>query len=312
MGSAVEVLLVHRRYTYAFAAFVHGHHRGFAGAGELEELLRGMTVSELLLVDSGDFRRMYDFLWANQEIGGDLFERKAQKYARNFGDRLDDRKRLQSMVRGTSPVGRLWWEPPKGRPAREHESGTACAIRETEEETGVRKEHFTLLLADQFVATERYVQKDTTYNHVYYGAAAAGGLARAAEAPRIFMDTPAQIAEVDDVRWMTLADVAAIDHDGRLAATVCRLVRSIGRNWFGRRYTGAPPSRTYAARRATRPRPHPHLRPTEHPLLRPAARGVSPRSPAPERPSSLHPPRLPPPGEDDWQVVQRYGVGRKR
>lgn len=309
MGKPVEVLLVHRRYTYAFAAFVHGHHRGFSGISELEELLRGMTVSELLLVDSGDFRRMYDFLWANQEVGGDLYARKAQKFARNFGDRPDDRKRLRAMVRAASPIGRLWWEPPKGRPAREHETGTACAIRETKEETGVGKEHFTLLLADRFVATERYTQKDTTYHHVYYGAAATGALARTDEAPRLFMHSPAQIAEIDDVRWMTLADVAAIDHDGRLGATVCRLVRSIGRNWFGRRYTGGgrhgrPPSARRRPSKSTRS----ELR-TSQPLVRPSARALTR---GPEAPPLSPPPGLPPPGEDGWQVVRRSGADRKR
>ncbi len=227
----IEGLLVHRRYTYAFAEFVHGHHQGVTRPQELKALLSGMTVGELLLVGSGEFKRMYDYLWANQKMNGDLYERKAGKFAHCFMRRGQNLQTLKALVTQTRPTGQLWWEPPKGRQSRPHESGITTAVREAEEEAGIERKSYNILPGYQ--REERY-GSGVVYHHIYYAAAARGALARGSFRPVLQMKNPAQIAEIDGVRWMTADEMRGADHDGRLGATVIRLLRQVSRGWYGR------------------------------------------------------------------------------
>jgi len=236
-GRPIEGLLVHRRYTYSFAEFVHGHHQGLSRPQELKALLSGMTVGELILVQSGDFERMYDFLWANQKMDGDLYERKAGKFAHCFVRRPQNLQALKNLVAQVRPTGRLWWEPPKGRQNRPHESGVTTAVREVEEEAGIARKCYNILPGYQ--REERYGSA-VVYHHIYFAAAARGALARGGAQPVLQMKNPAQIAEVDGVRWMTADEMRGVDHDGRLGATVIRLMRQVSRGWYGRQDLANP------------------------------------------------------------------------
>jgi 8-oxo-dGTP pyrophosphatase MutT (NUDIX family) len=236
-----EALLAHKRYTYAFAEFVHGRYaRGRAGSNAalrcVAPLFDYMTREELFDILSLNFEQMWYRIWLTLD-NRDLYNKKCAKFQSTFM-RDDGGAALRRLVMLARANGVLLWEVPRGRRLNARESDILCATRELHEETGVEKNEYS------------YVSAGTRYTCAYYVALANPHLANAVSYDDPTRPTLREInlmAEVSEVRWHDIERIRLIDSaDSRLESLVAPAFRLMKQylkgRWAARRHAGAPPT----------------------------------------------------------------------
>lgn len=225
-----EVLLVHKRYTYAFAEFVHGRFsRGRAGPAatmrSVAALLDQMTTEELLDVWSLDFEQMWYRIWLSREKR-DLYNKKYVKFQSTFM-RDDGGESLRRAVQQARSRGVLLWEVPKGRRTNPREPDILCGVREVREESGIDKSEYRILPGVKRRVS--YVSSGTRYVCIYYVAIANPRLAACdlgsgrcpGDPGRPILREIHHMGEVSEVRWHDIERVRLIDSpDSRLESLV--------------------------------------------------------------------------------------------
>jgi 8-oxo-dGTP pyrophosphatase MutT (NUDIX family) len=211
-----EVLLAHKRYTYAFADFVHGKYvRSRIGSNTMlryiAPLFDHMTREELFDILSLNFEQMWYRIWLTID-NKDLYNKKYAKFQSTFM-RDDGGATLRKLVMQARSTGVLLWEVPKGRKLNAREADILCATREMYEETGISKNDYRFLPGVKRKVS--YISAGTRYNFTYYIAFANPHLAGA----NIY-DDPSQptlrdinyMAEVSEVRWYNIDQIRLIDN----------------------------------------------------------------------------------------------------
>ena len=167
-----EVLLVHKRCTYSFNEFIYGHYgstdincnnnnndnncnfnnfnngKNNKNYTKIESILEQMTTEELLDVWSLNFDQMwYRYCLFNKsnytKKNDHIYNKKYAKFQSTF--MRDDGIRLRKLIENITNRGNLLWEVPKGRKLNAKESDINCAMREIEEETGVKKGQYNFI-----------------------------------------------------------------------------------------------------------------------------------------------------------------------
>lgn len=238
-ASTPRVVLVQRRYTYAFGDFVHGRYDTSRPESALR-LLRDMTVDERLLIWGWDFQAIWARVWLRASVNPDLYARKRQIFYSAWGSE----KRLQSLIQVSSlapAVEGPEWEIPKGR-AHGGESDLECAIREFGEETGIPKKSYQIL--PTFRLEMPYTIGSIEYQNVYFL-----GVALCPIAVRVtFTRTLAQPSEVAVAGWYGLDEIRRRDHPSRRLEVAVRAALNFARKTRRGRRIGP------AFERASRPR----------------------------------------------------------
>lgn len=250
----LEILLVKKRYTYGFVAFVFGQYNN-KDEKRLKFLFNNMTIQEKIDILSLRFDMLWYKIWLEfPEISmqpkfkfdvsnADAIDKtwKAmykQKTTSNFVSYninsiskldlyikkrnkfesafvSDNGKRLKSLIANTRNK-ELIWEIPKGRKNRK-ETMLDCAIREFKEETGVDIDSYNIMFNIKPVV-ESYVSANVKYVHNYFMAY----MSKTIE-PVVNFSYETQISEIDSIRWVSLNEIKFIDHSGRLYNIVQRI-----------------------------------------------------------------------------------------
>ena len=129
-----EVLLVCKRYTYAYFDFIYGKCKNSRAT------LDKMTADEKFDILSGDFERMWYRIWFNHPKPPTYMMIKNRFEAKYM---LDGGKRLRAEIEQSVNSPRLW-DIPKGR-KQPRESDVVCAVRELSEETGVSRRLYNIV-----------------------------------------------------------------------------------------------------------------------------------------------------------------------
>jgi 8-oxo-dGTP pyrophosphatase MutT (NUDIX family) len=238
-----EALLVHKRYTYAFAEFIHGRYaRGRAGSDvalrHVSVLLADMTREELFDILSLNFEQMWYRVWLTRE-NWELYRRKYDKFHSTFmrDDGGASLRRAVMQVRGT---GVLLWEVPKGRRLNPREADMLCAVRELGEETGIEKSEYRFLPGIKRRVS--YVSAGTRYACTYYVAIANPRLTAAAgpDGSKPTLRDLNLMAEVSEIRWHDIERIRLIagaqSHLEALVVPAFRLMKKYLRGrWASRR-----------------------------------------------------------------------------
>ena len=177
LNNPPEALLVHKRYTYAFNEFINGnyiylHHnpsKYFTKKNNtimsVEVLLEQMTTDELLDIMSLNFEQMWYRLCLNV-INTDIYYlKKYNKFKTEFLD-YDGGKKLISMIKNTKLRGSLLWEIPKGRKTDSRESDIDCAMRELEEEAGIKRDLYKII--PNIKKKVSYISNCVKYVFIYF------------------------------------------------------------------------------------------------------------------------------------------------
>lgn len=216
VDSTAQILLVNKRVSYAYYDFVRGKYR--SDADSLIRLLSNMTVDEKVCILGFDFVAIWHRIWMDLIPKNVNFFTLKAKFETNFI--RDGGKRLKNLIAQSKSI-RTIWEIPKGR--KEHnESELNCAIREFEEETGINKKKYSLLLPGHRYQT--IIDNGVKYVSKYY-------IAKAGQyvEPTIKI-LNGQVGEILDARWMNINEVRVIDQTKRLENVIKPILKYVKNN----------------------------------------------------------------------------------
>jgi 8-oxo-dGTP pyrophosphatase MutT (NUDIX family) len=251
-----EILLVKKRYTYSFAAFVFGQYKK-GDDKNLKDLFNDMTLQEKIDILSLKFDMLWYKIWLeipdiiiypiytydmissveasvrtleitekhktlhlsykNRDSGSISRSEFYEKTKKLFDTTyVSDEGVRLKSLISDTFNSELMWEIPKGR-RNKKETIINCAIREFKEETGVDSGLYDIIPNTEPVV-ESYISANTKYTHIYY----------TAHTSKIFNPTVsvkyvAQISEIDSIRWVGLDEIKFVDRCGRLYETVQRV-----------------------------------------------------------------------------------------
>lgn len=219
-----EILLVKKRCSYNFVAFVLGYYSKNDDK-RIRYLFNGMTHAEKVSILSLKYEHIWyhtmlqypDYLDINSDrmSKGDInaYLKKKNKFESTFV--IDGGKKLRRIINGTNNMD-LIWEIPKGRKTK-NELTVDTARREFMEETGMRPLQFSVL-SQVSPVSESYANMGTTYVNKYYIAHS-----DSVTNPHMCFTTNIQISEVEDVQWLNTADIRQRDNIGRLSKQVAKI-----------------------------------------------------------------------------------------
>ena len=205
-----EILLICKRSTYAFISFALGKYR----YNEIRKMFNNMTVEEKLDILSLDFRQIWYRAWANSKYRIGQFISAKARFESQF--LMDGGERLKAMIRESSST-HLLWEIPKGHKKGNGEGDLSCALREFEEETGIKKKYYTLLGTTTYVNS--FSDEGVKYVSEYFLAAE-----RYTTKPSVNLGAIDQYGEISDIRWLDLASIKTFDYNNRLGEFATKIL----------------------------------------------------------------------------------------
>lgn len=156
--NSVEILLVHKRCTFAFIDFVCGRynkvdHKSSTKYAQFEKKFANMTTEELNYIDTLNYEMMWYKIWLNGDKESAIkMQSRKLKFEKLFSDKekyseeyKQDVKNFRETIRRVSKNNKLLWEIPKGKKITLSESDVICAIREMEEETCIPKSLYRII-----------------------------------------------------------------------------------------------------------------------------------------------------------------------
>jgi 8-oxo-dGTP pyrophosphatase MutT (NUDIX family) len=218
-----QVLLVRKRYTYAYSEFIYGKYptnisKNPSAKMALMTLLSEMTIEEKMDICSLNFDQMWYRIWLNNPKSQQFYTAK-NKFESTF--LVDQGGRLRKLI-SRSKNANIAWEVPKGRKKNKQESAIVCAIREFEEETGIPKKHYKIF--PDIKRKTSIIDKGTRYLNVYYGA-----IIRAKYEPKFDFLNQNHLDEISNIAWMNLSEVRFYVQDKVTIMAIKKYIRAIKR-----------------------------------------------------------------------------------
>lgn len=214
-----EILMVRKRYTYAYNTFVHGMYDA-ANADALRELFNRMTTDEKHDILSLNFNQMWYRVWLHMPPNNNYYQSRGRFESAWL---RDQGARLRRLIAGSSN-GNCVWEIPKGRKKNPKEPDIICACREFQEETGMKKKYYKVY--PETKCRFSFADDGTNYVNNYYIA-----ITRMQGDMRVNFGIQDQIDEVGDIRWMGIEDVRGIDTHRRLESFVRRIFKYVKKQY---------------------------------------------------------------------------------
>lgn len=191
---SIQFLLIQRKDSLAFVEFIRGKYNPYED-DYLIRLLRGMTQSEQQQILSKTFEELWNSVW------GETSSVKSHK------NDYDSSEKKFSIIREKLPTliqnhPSKWSEPewgfPKGR-RNPHETDLNCAIREFQEETGLKRVDFTIIQNTFPISETFFGSNQVHYCHKYYIA-----ICNKTTEVEMKMDNPHMAREIGAIQWCSL------------------------------------------------------------------------------------------------------------
>jgi 8-oxo-dGTP pyrophosphatase MutT (NUDIX family) len=164
-----EILMIKKRLTYSYIAFVKGIYNK-NNDNELLRLFDSMTVDEKFCIMSLNFNIMWykstlTLPYINKYMSKELtkYEKCKIKFENTFLN--DNGKRLLNLLKRSKSSKKIW-EIPKGS-NNKNESNINAAIREFYEETNIKKNKYKILYHLPPI-TYTFTDENITYKYIYY------------------------------------------------------------------------------------------------------------------------------------------------
>lgn len=200
-GGEPEWLLIRRRVSIGFIEIMRGKYE-LRDEETIQALVDQATLDERQQLLNRPFADLWRDLW-----NGAASRRYHNEYeqARAKFEVLKARNLLRVAVSdSTTSWNEPEWGFPKGRRSST-ETELACALRETYEEAGVRREQLTVLEPSRPLLEEYRGSNGISYRHRYWLAQAPADLVVRMDPTNID-----QIREISDVRWCSMEDALAL------------------------------------------------------------------------------------------------------
>lgn len=185
-----EILMVKKRCTHSYCAFVHGNYINASDDAELLELFNHMTIEEKRPILTFNYELMWYQIWTSCEHKS--FESRKKKFEDNF----KDQDRIKKLIESSESSEKMW-EIPKGHKASNAEKGIDCAMREFKEETGIQKSQYNII---NFPIFESHSYNNVRYTQILYIAI----ISDPEILPKLDLRSTIQLNEISDVGWKPL------------------------------------------------------------------------------------------------------------
>jgi 8-oxo-dGTP pyrophosphatase MutT (NUDIX family) len=165
LNNKIEYLMIQRKDSLSFMEFIRGKYS--VNCEEyIEELINNMTENEKELICSGEFDKIWNYAWSQQNNNikhtVEYVESKS-KYTNIYASNLINKIAKQEKHYKYEQE----WGFPKGR-RKLKENNIDCAIREFCEETRISKKDFSVLIELNEFEEIFFGTNNILYKHVYY------------------------------------------------------------------------------------------------------------------------------------------------
>ncbi len=198
-GGPLQILMVQRKDSLRFVEFVRGKY-STTDTEYLRQILSNITPEEQDLILRSEFHELWQHVWGspNPKSYRNDFEQSQIKFNELKGSPGKEGKSLlQELIESSKPI---WSEPewgfPKGRRNR-FEDDLKCAIRETEEETGLHKHQLNIFENVEPLSETFYGDNKVNYCHKYFLAMANGSCE-----VRLLDSNPLMVREIRAIKWV--------------------------------------------------------------------------------------------------------------
>ena len=162
-NDSIQFLLIQRKDSLAFVEFIRGKYSQF-DAEYISKLLQGMTQEEQQRLCTKNFYELWQGLWGetssirSHKNDYDSSEKRFVQIREHLSDLI-----LQYPTKWLEPE----WGFPKGR-RNPYENDMSCAIREFQEETGLKRADFVVLQNTYSISETFFGSNHVHYCHKYY------------------------------------------------------------------------------------------------------------------------------------------------
>lgn len=200
----LQILMIRRKDSLRFVEFVRGKYL-ITDKEYLKQIFTNITPLERELILTKTFPELWQHVWgtSNPRNYRNDFEQSQIKFneLRSIPGKEEGKTMLQEMM-AEAPV--IWTEPewgfPKGR-RNVDEEDINCAIRETNEETGLTTSQYQLFETIGPLSETFYGDNKVYYCHKYYL-----GLANCQATVKLISSNPHMLREIGDIRWVGLEE----------------------------------------------------------------------------------------------------------
>jgi 8-oxo-dGTP pyrophosphatase MutT (NUDIX family) len=244
----LQILLVHKRLSYAFLHFILGKYNISLGYSDISNLVSNMSVNEKLEILSLNFDHLWYKIWLHVPCNnyntpnGSYHKNWLKKYKntdalslntkdcykhckKKFYDLIskDGGQQLRDAIINTSHNRAFLWEIPKGR-LDDDEAKIQCAMRELFEETNIKSDQYDISFdIKPFTLNKTYADARYRYRHTFYVA-----IMKNHNTPvEIDFGNINQITEVDNLQWYSLNEMNIIWKDINSSQSLKKIVKKI-------------------------------------------------------------------------------------
>lgn len=236
-----EILLIKKRYTYAYCDFIKGEYSYDIKKNNFTELIKlfnNMTVHEKILILSKNFEQIWYHLHLVQfnkdnliynPIKNPNFKFSYMKKKEKFEElcRIGNGSKLNELINNSTNIECLW-EIPKGR-KETNESDLCCAIREFKEETGIKKKNYYLLFnigknEDYFIY--HHINNKVKYMNYYYAAIIKD---KYINKELTYKFNSKQVYEIADIKYFTIEEIRELPEKDRILSVAENMLKIVKR-----------------------------------------------------------------------------------
>lgn len=195
-NDSIQYLLIQRKDSLSFVEFIRGKYNPLDDE-YIGRLLRGMTQKEQNTIISKTFTELWQDVWGENSVVKSHksdFEISEKKFS------IIKDKILELVKENPSKWTEPEWGFPKGR-RNPHETDLNCAIREFQEETGLKRQDFTIIQNTNPISETFFGSNQVHYCHKYY-------IAICNKSVEVEMNTsnPHMVREIGGIQWCSLDD----------------------------------------------------------------------------------------------------------
>lgn len=198
-NDSIEFLLIQRKDSLAYVEFIRGKYNPYE-EDYICKLLRGMTQFEQQQLLSHTFDELWHSVWGetssvkSHKNDYDTSEKKYSQIQYKLPDLIKE-----NVSKWVEPE----WGFPKGR-RNPHESDINCAIREFQEETGLKRSDFTIIQNTYPISETFFGSNQVHYCHKYYIAICNNNVE-----VEMNMDNPHMAREIGAIKWCSLDEATS-------------------------------------------------------------------------------------------------------
>lgn len=213
-----EILMIKKRATYAFIDFLRGRYEPNRYY-ELEFMFNEMTINEKILIRCKNFATLWMYCWG-KEPTKNSDKNMYCKSMKRFNQICEYRNgEFLLELLNKSNNSELLWEIPKGR-MNKNELPIESAIREFEEETGIKKESYQVLF-DEGTVEYTFSDGGNDYKYIYYLA-----MMNTNQHPKYDFNNEHMLIEVSEIKFLPSNAIQEFNNN-RLYKTVKIIIKKL-------------------------------------------------------------------------------------